>query len=480
MQERFRQLSGIDTGFLAMDHPEQPMFNIATGVLAPDGPPLTIDALVEHLRSRLPQLPSYRWRVVPIPGGVGQPVLLDDPAFEITDHVEHVVLEDAGGAALEALVAELAERPMRMDRPLWRAYLVDGLVDHLGRGRQAVVLHFHHAIADGTAAMAMFDRVFSCDPTPEVPGVPAYRPGPRPSRLRLLWAGLLAQLVLLARVPGLVRRTRRALKAVRARQADADVTVPPFNGGAPWTPLNDAFTPGRTFTRVVLPLPVLLDVRRAIGVSLNDVVLGVVSGALRRLLANRGGLPERSLLANVPAADPAPDALERTWGNDFWSLTTTLATDVEDPLVRLRTIAAVTAESKEQLRLFGVGLVPAWLHVVPPRLVARGHRRVLARLRGATTDVDANVLVSNVRGPAAPYVLLGRTVEELLVCGPPSNGVGLNISVMSYGEELMVSVLAFASALPDGSVLAEALHESFVELADAAGVEVDLDRASTA
>lgn len=472
-----RRLTGTDAGFLAMERVEQPMFNVAFAVLAADAPPLTIEALRDHLAGRLDQLPSYRWRIVPVPGNVHRPLAVDDPDFDLDAHLERVHVDAPGDDAdLDALFASLAERPMPTDRPLWRVFLVDGL----SGGRQAVVLHFHHTIADGSAAMATFRRVFSDAPTPPLVGVDPFRPGPLPGKAQLLLVGLVGMLAQLGRIPALLLRTIRGVRRLRKRRAAASVEVPAYSKGAPWTVLNEAFTRGRVFTRVNLPLAGLRQMKSAAGVTVNDVVLAVVAGAVRRVLVGRDMLPERPLLVVVPMGDEAPGAPERQYGNHFWSLTTTLATDIEDPVERLRTIAEVTAVGKAHLQALGSGIIRSWLDVVPPRMLARGAGKVFERLRDSTDDIDANVLVSNVRGPAELLTLGGRTVTGLYVCGPPSNGVGLNISVMSYGPELAVSVLAFADALHRPEELAAHLEASFRELAEALDVPLDEAWASTA
>ncbi|MGN0064832.1 MAG: wax ester/triacylglycerol synthase family O-acyltransferase [Nocardioides sp.] len=465
------RLSGTDSGFLAMEHPWQPMYNVALGVLAPaqDGAPVTREALRDHLAGRLDQLPAFRQRVVEVPGGWHHPVAVDDPDLDLDRHVLELSAAECAerGATLDEVVASLAEEPMDADRPLWRVWLVHP--PHAGfagveDGGAAVVLHFHHAIADGTAAMAIFRRVFSDAAQPPVAGAEPYRPRPVPSAARLRWSAFARHLVGLLRLVAAVVGAVRGLRRVRARKEVADVEVPPISEGAPRTELNDAFTPQRACVRVQLQMEGLKRIRVHTSATLNDVLLGVVAGALRRYLAGRDGVPELPLLCNMPVSEEPADAPERTSGNNFWSLTTTLATDVEDPLERLARIKEVTGECKTQLAAFGVSTVPALLDVVPPRLLARGTRRVSERLREATEVVDASVLVSNVRGSAAPFSLLGHEVESLWVCGPPSNGIGCNVSAMSYGDHMNAMVLAYADALDDPEALAAAFVDSYLEL----------------
>ncbi len=207
------------------------------------------------------------------------------------------------------------------------------------------------------------------------------------------------------------------------------------------------------------------DLAKSFGVTLNDVILAVMAGACRRYLEAHGGVPTLPLLTSVPVSDEPVDAPVRQHGNRFWSFTTSLATDVEDPWDRLAKISAVTGEAKEQLSTLGTDLMPAWLDVVPPLVAEPGARALVGRLKASTDRVDANILISNIKGPDQPWTLFGRTVEDLHVDGPPSNGVGCNVMVWSYGDRMLLGILAFADALRDPDLLSRSITESFEELA---------------
>ena len=461
-----RRLGGEDAGFLYMDLPGQPMNTMAVGILAPsDGPPLTLDNLRQHLTARLDQLPSFRWRIVRVPLRLHHPVAVEDPQFDIDFHLRTATVAAPGGALeLDALFAHIAERHLDQRHPLWQATLVDGLLG----GRQAVILKYHHALADGVAALTTFSRVYSDQTFAPLPGTGVWSPEPLPGAVRLVAAALRDHVRAAIKIPGLALTTKRNAAAVRARQATAPVEVPGFSGQAPWCVLNDAFTPGRAYTRVALPLAGVKRIKEVAGVTLNDVVLAIMAGATRRYLAERGGLPDRPLLTSVPISSEPANAAIRQFGNRFWSFTTTLATDVDDPWDRLRVISAVTEEAKNQLTTLGVDLMPAWLDVVPPLVAQPGARALLDRMRSATEAVDSSILISNIRGPAEPWQLLGREVEDLYVDGPPSNGVGCNVMLWSYGSRLLFGILAFADALGDPPGFALAVTEAFEELANAA------------
>lgn len=457
------RLSGEDAGFLSMELPEQPMNTMAVAILSrAEGPGLTLPHIRRHLERRLPQLPSFRWRVVPVPFGLHHPVCVDDPDFDLDFHLRSAVLQGAGDdRELDALFARIAERHLDRRHPLWQVTLVDGLADD----RQALILKYHHCLADGVAAFTTFSRVFSDAEREPLPGVGPFAPARLPRRGRLVLDALADHARSVRHVPGLVARTRRGTAALAARRRRAEVTVPDFKGDAPWCELNDAFTVGRAYTRVALPLDGVKAIKDRAGVTLNDVVLAIVAGALRRYLADRGGLPDRPLLASVPVSFEAPDAPVRQSGNRFWSFTTSLATDVDDPHARLAAIGAQAGEAKAQLSALGVDLVPAWLEHVPPFVADPGARALVERLRTERGSADVNILVSNIRGPAEPWHLLGAVVDDLYIDGPPSNGVGANVMLWSYGDRLLFGILGFADAVADPPALAAAFHHAYADLA---------------
>ncbi len=454
------RLSGEDAGFLSMESPDQAMNTIAVGTFGP-GDPITLDDVRRHVAGRLDQLPSFRWRIVPVPLGLHHPVAVRDPEFDLDFHLRHVALDP--GESLDDRFARLAERHLDRRHPLWQLTLVDGLPD----GGQALILKYHHALADGVAAFTTFSRVFSDAPTDPIPGVALpWTPEPMPTRFALVVSAVLDHLRSLLALLALAGRAKRGFDAVKARRASAAVAVPGFQGEAPNTALNRAFTPGRAYARAELPLAEVRAAKDAAGTTLNDIVLATVAGGLRSYLAERGELPARPLLASVPVSYEAHDAPVRQAGNRFWSFTTSLATDVDDPVERLRTISEVAAEAKGQLAALGEDVMPALLDHVPPLVADPGAKALVARLREAGPDdlVDANVLISNIRGPSEPWQLFGRQVVDLFIDGPPSNGVGLNVMLWSYGNRLLLGILAFADALEDPAALTRHLEASFAEL----------------
>lgn len=454
-----RRLSGLDAAFLM----SEPMQIIALGLLrAGSGGPLALEDLYRHLAARLDQLPAFRRRVVPVPLGLAPPVFVEDPRFDLGDHLCHAVLPKPGGPVeLDAACGQLVSQGLDRGRPLWRITLVDGLAD----GRQAVLLEIHHALMDGVALRTTLARIFARE-EPAVSPHTSWQPGRMPGRVRLVTGALLHDARALAQLPELVSRTRRGTVAVRQRQQTAAVTVPTAGIDAPLSIINQGFTPERRFARASLPLENVVAVKDVAGVTVNDVALALVSGALRGYLQARGALPDRPLLARVPVGMEDPGSIPRAVGNRFSVLATSLATDVADPWERLQRISAVTAEAKACLDLAGRELLADTAEYFPPMLMGFIARRdEAARRRPGTrrVKIDTNVVVSNLRGPSVPWQL-GSTVVEEMYLGPAGSGVGMNFLFWDYAGRLLFGILSFAGSVEDPGELALRLSRSLDEL----------------
>jgi len=462
-----RRLSGQDGGFLSLELPEQPMQTMVLAKLAPGrSAPLTTGEVASLLAARLDLLPAFRLRVVGVPLGISHPVFVEDGGFDVAQHVRHAVVAEPGGdGELDRLCAELAARPLDRSRPLWQITLVDGLA----RARQGLVLEIHHALMDGFATLTTLARIFSEPPSPDAV---VWRPERVPNRLRLLGGGVWHQTRTLSRFPKLVALTNRRLGAVKERRATSDVAPPQAGVDTPLTAINQGFTAERRYARTSLSLEDVQLVKKAAGVTVNDVALAVVAGALRSYLEARGELPERPLVASVPVGMEGSAAAPRAMGNRFSRLVTSLATDVADPWERLLAISAVTQRAKEYLDVTGPELLPAWLEHAPPILAGPGVRRGQAARRTpgkAPSKLDANVVISNVRGPSAPWHFGAAEVEEMYLSGPPNSGAGATFVVWDYAGRLLLAIMAFADSIDDPGELAAGLRcclAEFVQVAE--------------
>ncbi|MDN5743726.1 MAG: wax ester/triacylglycerol synthase family O-acyltransferase [Nocardioidaceae bacterium] len=463
------RMSGIDAGFLYMETPSAHMHTLKIAILE-GSESLTYDTFVDGLLGRLKRLPPLRRRVVEVPFGLNHPVWVTQPRVDVAHHIRRHRIGSPSNPGnmgdLETLIGMIASTPLQRDKPLWELHYCEGLED----GRVAVVGKMHHALADGAAANALLGNVtdIRTATTPE-PIQEEYAATDRlPSKFNLLrhaWAEAAAQFTA---IPGLLIRTLRGILAVaRVRRGGARTPVPVLH--APRVSFNGALTPMRSYATQTLPLSELKRVRTQHNsaerpVTLNDLVLALVSGALRRWMADHDERPASSLLAGVPVSAEERGAPPRLGGNRVSNLFTTLATDIEDPVQRLHAIAETTGYAKQIQAGLGPTILADWSQFTPPRPFAAA-ARTYSRLRAASWHpAPFSAIVSNVPGPREPVSVGGARLADLFSVGPLGEGIGLNVTVWSYVDRMNFSLLACPDLLPDVAHLASYLPAALAEL----------------
>lgn len=449
-------LSGLDARFLYSSTPTVHMHTMKVVIVDMSGRPgpLPDDELYELIDDALDRMPILRRRIIPAPRSLGNPVVIDDPDFDLHRHLRKRTLRPPGDQrALDALVGEILSIPLPLDRPLWKLTIVHGLADD----HVAFIMKIHHALADGMASVALLENAFII--TPEAAETETYQPEPFPTRrgrYRLASSGAAKA----ARtIPQVVRATGSGLRrARRARKAETAELASPFSG--PRTAFNVAITADRTFATTALDIEAVLHAKEAAGVTLNDAFLSICAGGIRRYLTREATLPEATLIASVPVATRTER--RRTYGNHLDNLIIPVHTDVARATERARSIHDSVIASRRIRDAFGTelfelrsGLVPAALHGVMPRMWGR---------TGLSNHLRAplNFIASNVRGPRQRMELDGGVVTGLYSCGPILEGIGLNITAWSYADRLCVSVLGCSASLPDPHLLTDAMAEELV------------------
>jgi WS/DGAT/MGAT family acyltransferase len=477
-------LAGLDGAFLSMQSRNSHLHVAAVLVLdPPEGKrslfsPATRFAQIHRVvEQRLHLVPQFRQRALEVPLGLHHPVWVDDPEFEIDDHLRRASLPDPGGPReLDDLVAEVMSRPLDHDRPLWEMVVVEGL----SGGRTALVAKLHHAVLDGVSGASLLGAFLDLGPRsrPVPDPVEPWDPDPLPGPAALLRHAASS----LARQPEVaLAALQRGIDALvevadhnRQLASDGDVPPPaPFS--APRTSLNGTLSSRRRFATVTVPLDDAKVVRRAFGVTVNDVVLAGVSVALGRLLARRGETPERPLVALVPVstrpvAAPGPDEGpgKVPLGNQVSGMLVSLASDVDDPVERLRAIARGATVAKEQERLTGGRLLADMAEVSPPAVASRAVRWAAGLRLFDRLPPLCNVVVSGVPGPDFALWCAGSRVSALYPVGPVADGVGLNVTSMSYQGSVHFGLLACRRLVPDVGDLAILLDDALGELVGAA------------
>ncbi len=458
------RLPGVDAGFLYMETPSLHMHTLKVALIDVTGVPggYSFDRLQEELAARLHLLPPFRRRVVRVPFQVHHPVWVEDRDFDQSQHVRRDLLPAPGGMReLEEHIGRLASTQLDRSRPLWEIHVCEGLAD----GRVAVVTKMHHALADGVAANALLANIMDLLPEalPPVPREP-WVGEPTPARADLLRAAVRDWFVQLLSVPALLRKTARSLTAVTRHKRASTVATPRPILDTPRTSFNGAITAARSFATVSLPIDDFKRVRKAHGVTLNDVVLAVVSGAMRRWLDARDEHPKSSLIAGVPVSTDSAEAAVRLGGNRVSNLFTSLHTDIADPVERLLAISRTTTEAKAVQNALGLDLLESWVQFTPPGPF-NAFMRAYSHLRAA--DLHAapfNLVVSNVPGPPVPVHIAGARLSALYSVGPILQGIGLNVTVWSYLEQMSFAALACPDTLEDLPGLVAGLADALDEL----------------
>jgi WS/DGAT/MGAT family acyltransferase len=470
------RLGGLDAAFLSMETATMHMHVAAVLVLEPPAHRQhePVASHVERMRTivdeRLHLVPLLRRRALRVPFGLHHPVWVDDPAFDLDFHFQRGSLPAPGGPAeLATYVAGILGRPLDKDRPLWEMHVVEGL----DSGHLAVVPKIHHAAIDGVSGAETLAAFLDLGPEPRAVDPPSrpWRPDPLPSDAELLAYSVSS----LSRQPEhavyAVRRTFGALVGLsqrnrRLREED-ELQPPPAPFRAPRTSLNGAVSAHRRVAFAEIPLEDIRQVRHAFGGTVNDVVLTAVSGGLRRLLAERGEQPDEPLVAMVPMSVRTEED-RGSQGNRLSAMLVSLASTVADPVARLRVVAEGTRLAKEQAGVLSEELIRGWAQLAFPALSAR-----LARLSANLRLFDHvrplfNVVVSNVTGPVLPLWWAGSKVVAVYPLGPIAEGVGLNVTVLSYLDTLHVGLTGCRELVPEVGHLGHLVTEAMAELVKAA------------
>jgi diacylglycerol O-acyltransferase / wax synthase len=457
-QQHLDRLTAIDASFL---HQEGPASHMHVGALALfEGPPPPFTELLDHLRGRLHLVPRYRQKLSVPPAGTGRPLWIDDPSFNIEYHVRHTALPRPGSEdQLLRLAARIFSQQLDRSKPLWEAWMVEGLRE----GGFALITKTHHALIDGVAGVDIAQVIFDLGPVPtEVPHPDEpWRAHPEPSTAEILGAGALGLVRTAARTAAaaavVASRPREALRSARtALEGLGEVAWAGLNP-APETPLNVEIGPHRRFAVVRNELADFKAVKNAFGGTVNDVVLAVVTGALRDWLQSRGvraqGLELRAL---VPVSIRTKDD-RGTLGNRLAAMRGPLPVYIEDPIARLRTVKAAMDGLKESKQAVGAEVLASVQNFAPPTILAQA-----SRLNFSTRLF--NLLVTNVPGPQFPLYLRGRELVDVFPMAFLPKNHALAVAIMSYNGRMNFGLLGDYDALHDIEVIGEGIQRSLAEL----------------
>ncbi|MCB0987451.1 MAG: wax ester/triacylglycerol synthase family O-acyltransferase [Microthrixaceae bacterium] len=444
------RISAADAAFLYMENPVIRMH--VTGVLVldpstmPDG--YSFETFRAHLLSRLPRIPVFRKRLLASPLGIDHPVWVDDPDFDIDNHIHQT---DLGGAATAAdladWVGDFASHPLDHSLPLWDMHLIEGLAD----GCIAMATKIHHVAVDGTTGTDFMtelidlapDRSEAADPEP-------FEPPRLPGQARLLLGAVASRATDPLRGARALGRSAasagRLARGMVVKGDDAATMARPFD--APRTFFNRSLTSRRSVAFGSVPLADVKKVKDTFGTTVNDVVLTACTRALRSYLADHGQELERPLVVSVPVSVHGRTADPRAT-NQVSNMFVRLPVHLGDPVEQLRAVQADTRDAKVVHGVLSADIIGDVTELTPPAVIRMGSRLYSsAGLADRLTPIH-NLVISNVPGPPIPLYIAGAQVKGVFPFGPLVEGAALNITVLSNLTNVDIGIIACPDVAPD-------------------------------
>jgi WS/DGAT/MGAT family acyltransferase len=450
-----RQLTSLDAQFLALETPRQTGHVGGVAILDPSTAPggkLASEDVKRLLEERLPLLPPFRWKLAEVPLGLDYPYWVDDADFDLDFHVRELALPAPGSDhQLGEQVARIFARPLDRARPLWELYVIHGLPD----GNVAALTKIHHALIDGLSGAEIMGLLLDLEPAGrELPPAPAQTPESKPGDLEMLGRGLLG----LPRYP--LRAIRSLPRAVPNLEDTPFGTLPGAgtigrlagrsSAGlrAPKTSFNGRVSPHRRFAFGQLALDDVKAAKNAHGCTVNDVVVSMCAGVVRRWLVEHSELPVEPLVAQIPVSVRTSEQTG-TYGNRIMLMSAPLFTNIEDPVERLMLTHDAMGDMKQRHKALPAELLQDANHFIPPAVFSRAARATFRLATSSPGRPTWNLVISNVPGPQFPLYMAGAELQANYPVSVITDGMGLNITVMSYRGRMDFGIVADRDQMAD-------------------------------
>jgi diacylglycerol O-acyltransferase len=452
------RLSGLDASFLYLETPTQLLHVCGVIVLDPDTIPggYSFEEFRDVLERRIENVPMFHRKLKQVPLGIDHPVWVTDEHFDIHRHVHRMAVPSPGGdRELADLCGHIAGIPLDRSRPLWEFFVIEGLES----GKVAVFTKMHHATVDGVSGANAISYMCSLEPeAPPIESASPHQKQPRtPSDVELIARGVVSNLSKPAQVAKLVPSTAGVLTRTLGRARSGTAMAAPLR--APRTSFNGTITGHRTIAVQDMSLEKIKEIKRAVdGATVNDVVLTVAGGALRRYLEERDELPSSSLLAVVPVS-VREESRKSGGSNKVSTIFSRLGTDVADPVERLELVSENNTNAKEHHKAIPADTLQDWAEFAAPRTFGLAVRMVSSLGLADSGPVIHNLVISNVPGPPVPLYFMGARIEGLYPLGPIMHGAGLNITVMSSEKSMHIGAIGCRELVPQPWKLTEKFPE---------------------
>ena len=465
-----QQLSGLDASFLYFETGNAPMHIGGFAIYDPStmSAPLSYERFLANTERRLHLARCFRQKLAVVPLDLDHPYWIEDESFDLEFHVRHIALPPPGDwRQLCTQVARLHSRPLDLSKPLWEMYLIEGLdrIDGIPKRSFAIATKIHHAAIDGVSGSELIAAIHDTRPDAQpAPPVKTWVPERTPSGPELLVRSLANNVTQPFRLGRALAQTVPAWRrADQQRKSDRHEPI----GAVPRTRFNGIVTGHRVAGGIALDLDAIRAIKKSVpGATVNDVILAVCGGALRRYLEAKGELPEESLIAMAPiSVRAAADA--GTAGNRVSTMSVAVRSDIADPAERLEAVFRGTQSQKKLNEAIGASLLTDMTQFMPGMLAGLAARAYTGLGLANWVNPFFNTVITNVPGPQTPLYSAGARLVANYGMGPIMDGMGLIHPIFSYCGEVTVSFTSCREMLPDPELYEECLQASFDALVTA-------------
>jgi diacylglycerol O-acyltransferase len=463
-----QQLTGLDASFLYFETANAPMhvgfIMIYDQSTAPGGR-VTFRGILANIEKRLHLARCFRQRLAYVPFNLDHPYWIEDPDFDLEFHVRHIALPQPGDwRQLCIQVARLHSRPLDHNHPLWEVYVIEGLdnISELPRGSFAIVGKIHHAAIDGVTGAELIAALHDLEPGAEPPPAKeAWSPDPLPSTADLLTRTMFNNVIYPFRLGRVMGESVPAMARLRQELQAREFKTPE---PVPRTRFNGTVTAHRVLDGRSFDLETIRAMKKAVkGATVNDVVLAICGGSLRKYLQDKRELPRESLLAMAPIS-VRTKAQRGTGGNQVSAMVVPLHTEIHHPLERLNAVHEGAVQSKALTQAVGARLLTDYGQFMPSALAGLAARQYSRFGLANSTNPFFNTVVTNVPGPQQPLYFCGARVVTTYGMGPIGDGLGLIHGVFSYCGQITIAATSCRKQMPDPAFYAKCLQDSFDEM----------------